>query len=241
MLSKDNLFKTTQIAAPLAVAAVATMGLEVVDTIMMGWLGREQLAGGAVVNAIYLFLAASMAGMMTSVGVSVANAIGADDKSRIKTIVDQGIIFVGLVSLPIVTLLWFAADVARLFGQPESILGYVQDYARYFAFGMPSVLLFFVSREVLAGIAKPRAIMVISLLAIPLNFLGNYILMYGKWGVPEMGVSGIGLSTNIVGWIMFFVLVFVIKSQPKLHNTGVFTASIRFRKDEFVRLLKFSG
>ena len=130
-LSKQNFITTIRIALPLAVAAVATMGLEVVDTVMMGWLGREQLAGGAIVNAIYLFLAATMAGMMTSVGVSVANAIGAEEKSRVKIIVDQGIIFVALMSIPIVTLLWFAADVARFFGQPENVLVHVQAYARY--------------------------------------------------------------------------------------------------------------
>lgn len=239
--SKQNFITTIRIAAPLAVAAVATMGLEVVDTVMMGWLGREQLAGGAVVNAIYLFLAATMAGMMTSVGVSVANAVGAGDRNRIKTIIDQGLIFVMLVSIPIVTLLWHADDVARFFGQPESVLVYVRDYARYFAFGMPSVLLFFVSREILAGIAKPRFIMIVSLLAIPLNFLGNYCLMYGKYGFPEMGVAGIGLSTNLVGWLMFFTLFFVIKGQSILKGTGVYSLAIRFNKDEFLGLLKLGG
>lgn len=240
-LSKQNFITTIRIALPLAVAAVATMGLEVVDTVMMGWLGREQLAGGAIVNAIYLFLAATMAGMMTSVGVSVANAIGAEEKSRVKIIVDQGIIFVALMSIPIVTLLWFAADVARFFGQPESVLVHVQAYARYFAFGMPSVLLFFVSRETLAGIARPRFIMIVSLLAIPLNFLGNYVLMYGKFGLPEMGVAGIGLSTNLVGWLMFATLVIVIKAQPKLKGTGVFSLAIRFKQQEFIRLLRLGG
>ncbi len=238
---KTEISQTFAIASPMVVAAVATIALEAVDTVMLGWLGKQQIAGGALVNALYLFMVATTAGLFTALGVSIANAVGAGEREKIPYLSDASIWIALGLSVPVVFGMRACADVFAWAGQPPEILQYTHEYSVYYAWGLPAVFLFFVCREILAGLSRPALIMWVCLFAIPVNVLGNYILMYGKWGFPAMGVSGIALSTVIVAWLMFLVMLVYIKYHYHFSEYRLFTSWPSFSWQQMLPLLRLGG
>lgn len=235
---RQELLATLTVASPLVIAAVVSIGTEIVDTVMMGWLGKKVLAGGALVNALYLFLVASSAGLLSALGVHVATAVGSGKVKEIPRAVNQALLIVMMLTIPVMTLIWWSDDLFRMMGQPEEILGYTQDYAHYFVWCFLPIFLFLVCREILAGIGRPRLIMWVSLPAVPLNICLNYILMYGKFGLPVMGVKGIGLSTSFVSFLMFLSLFLYIKYHYHCRDYAIFRSRPSFDRSVFFHLVK---
>lgn len=77
-------------------------------------------------------------------------------------------------------------------------------------------------REFITAISKPRIVIAISLSAIPLNALGNYILMFGKLGLPALGIFGVGLATALVDLLMFLALALYITFHPHFREYKIF-------------------
>jgi multidrug resistance protein, MATE family len=233
--------QTLLISGPLVVSAVAGIGMEIIDTVMMGWMDKQVLAGGALVNALYIFLAAMTVGLLSSLGVSIASAVGAGKTKRIACLVNQATLIALCWSIPVMVLFWWCDDIFRMLGQPPEILIYTENYAHYFLWGIGAIYMFYVCREILAGLAKPRMIMLVSLAVLPLNALGNYVLMYGLWGFPAMGAKGIGLITALLSWLAFIVLFFHVRSHRRFSQYDIFQQWPRFDKRILIRLLKLGG
>ena len=71
-------------------------------------------------------------------------------------------------------------------------------------------------REFISAFALARAVMVVCFISLPLTFIANYILIYGKYGFPALGIAGIGYASAGVCWFMFFSLLFYCRKQSIL-------------------------
>ena len=207
------------LALPLGATLLAQMGLGVVDTVMMGHLGVAELAAGSLSQAAFTMVLVFFVGVMSAVGILVARNYGAKNEKAISENLSQGIyiaLFLGIFGM---LALWGTPTFYLSIGQDKAIVELARQYLFPLSFGMPAILLYILSREFLAVFLYARIVMIIAIAVIPLGIALNYIFMYGKLGLPALGIQGIAIATVIIQWGMLFVLgAFIFKkSDLKQH------------------------
>ena len=112
-----------------------------------------------------------------------------------------------LLTIPVSVAAWYSSPILVLLGQEQQVADSGQSYLRYLLWGLLPSLWFAVLTEFLAAHARPRAVYVVTLIAIALNALLDYALMFGNLGAPNMGLEGAGVASLVVSWFMFLALL----------------------------------
>lgn len=216
------------ISGPLIAAYLAEMGMMITDMIMVGRLGNIELAAvGLASDWFYVLLLLGM-GVISIVAVLVAQARGEDDEAAIGNVVRQGIIVSVVLSVPIMALSWYLAPLLSLTGQDPAVIVSIDEYMRPAAFGTLPVLLFTVLRNFTTALERAFSIFPITVAALILNVGSNYVLIFGHFGFPALGVAGAGISTACVSWLMFAAIAAQVVLQTEFRFHRVFSHPGRF-------------
>ena len=212
------------LAIPLTCIQVAEGMVHVVDTVMMGWLGTTTLAAGGLGAVIFWTFLALFTGLLEMTGALAAEAYGAKDWAHVSLINAQALwISVG-VSIPTLILFWNLGDILVLLGQDPQVVAQAMSYLRAIMWGLPAALGVFVFKEITTALMQPRLLTVLVVGSIPLNGILNYGLMLGKWGLPQLGLAGIGWSSTLVFWLTFIVAVLCLRQNQSLKPWRLFAA-----------------
>src|SRR5712671_2515332 len=195
---------TIAVAAPLAAANLAQMAMHVTNAVMVGHLGAVALAAAGLGAALYSTLLMTSQGVLTAVAPLAAHAIGADDHPTAGGVAGAGLIVAALLAAPVILILTaFPLLLAGLGYDPELVAG-IGLYLRAISWGAPAFLGIAVLRFLLVAAFRARIIMAISLIAVPLNAGLNWVLIFGHFGAPELGIFGSACATAIVQWLTLF-------------------------------------
>ena len=197
--------KLALLAAPLVLAQLAQNTMSLVDTIMVGQLGDKELAGMAIGSTTFFFSLMIFSGVLYAVSPLVANAVGSGDQQRIPRIVRQGFWVAAIAFIPAFILFWNSDHLLRAMGQKEYVTELSSQYLRAISFGMLPALLTVSLRGFLEGISHARPILLISLAGVAMNIFFNDALMFGRYGLPALGLVGTGIASTIV-YTMIFVI-----------------------------------
>jgi MATE family multidrug resistance protein len=198
------------LAGPVVIAQLSQMSMGFVDTVMVAPLGNEQLGAVGIGSALYFVYMVFAFGIISSVGPMVAHAYGAGDTREIGRSVGQGLwLAIVLTAIGLVIYANTGAILAAL-GQSPKVIPYAVAFVGALSWGLPANLLFAVFRSFSDGVSRTRVAMVISFVAIFVNAFGNYLLIYGHFGFPALGVRGSGYSSTIVRWAMLAMMVFYV-------------------------------
>jgi MATE family multidrug resistance protein len=201
----DEFKKLTWLALPLVLAQLAQNTMSLVDNIMVGKLGGDALSGMAIGSTTFFFVLMVFSGVLYAVSPLVANAVGANDHEKIPRIVRQGF-WLGLVSfIPAFLLFWNSETILRLLGQKENVVELSSQYLKAISFGMLPALLSVSLRGFLEGTSHTRPILLISLAGVGMNVFANDTLMYGRYGLPALGLVGTGIASSIVHTLIFLI------------------------------------
>ncbi|MEE4277426.1 MAG: MATE family efflux transporter [Halieaceae bacterium] len=212
------------IALPLAAAYVAEMGMVITDMIIVGRLGSKELAAvGLAGDLFWIFLLIGM-GVISVVGVIAAQNLGAGRRSGVIAAGEQGMWVATFTSLPIMAGVWFMAPLLALARQDAEVVSLIEGYSRVLAGAVLPALWFLALRNYVTALARSAAIGWITFGAVGLNLLLNWALVYGRLGLPALGVVGAGIGTTAVNWIMFAVLAAYVRRARALsgHRPRVF-------------------
>lgn len=217
---KQEIYQTIHLALPLVAALLAQVSMEFVDTIMLGQLGPIALAAGGLGSAIYVAFFVCCLGVIIAIGTSVAHEYGKQQLETVSHIGRQGLWLALILSIPSMIILWFFPTLLVYLGQSVEVAEVTSHFLRSLLWAFFPSLGFFALREFIAGLARPYIVMFISLIAVPINAFLNYILMYGKFGFPRLGVAGVGYATAISQLLMFICLILYIffKSHFKTYK-----------------------
>jgi MATE family multidrug resistance protein len=194
------------ISMPLMAAYLAEMGMMITDMIIVGRLGSAELAAvGLTADWFYVLLLIGM-GTVSIVGVLAAQSLGSGDRRGAADAVGQGMIAASIMSVPVMMAVWYLGPALELARLDAEIVRLVTDYSRPLAFGVLPVLWFTVLRNYVAALARASMVMLIMAVALFLNLALNYTLVYGKFGFPALGVTGAGIGTSVVNWLVFAAL-----------------------------------
>ena len=198
LVDETTLRYMLKLAAPMIVTTISFTIMQFVDRFMVSRLGTEALA--AILPAGFIsFVPGSFAiGVMTSVGTFVSQSLGRGNKSDCSRYCWQGI-YVGLVYFVIVVaIMWPAAPwIFRMLGHEPEVADMEVIYLRIMLYAQVLATLIWCSSQFFIGVHRPIITMYAALCGQVVNVTANYVLIFGKWGFPRMGIAGAGWGTFI--------------------------------------------
>ena len=227
-----------RLAAPLALAELGWMAMGIVDTIMAGPLGPAAVGGGILGNMVFYPLAMSFTGLLFGMDTLVAQAYGRQDLQDSRHTLINGI-WLAAALTPITMLLTMGAiPVIRAVGANPNVMTQCAPYMEAMVWGMFPLFLFTACRRYLQALNLVRAITFTLVTANIINFLGNYTLIYGRWGAPAMGLAGSGWSTSLSRVYMAVVMLAAVLWEERRAGYLVFALSWRPDWARFGKLVK---
>lgn len=209
---------TLVLGLPLIGSQLAHMAVTSTDVLMMGWVGPETLAAGALGFNLYVTLFVFAMGVAYAGGGPMAQALGAGRPGEIGYLLPQSLIVTTLVAVPLVFVLILAEPILRLLGQTLENAEAAGHYALALS---PSLLLtnwFITLRGFMATYGHTRFVLGVALATIPLNALLVYALLFGRWGAPNLGLTGAGLATSLVSLASVIAVAGYVIAVPKLRR-----------------------
>lgn len=213
-----------KLAVPLISAQVAQSATGFADTIMMGRLGPDVLAAGGLAAIVYIVIMTAFTGVVMGVSPLVAEAFGAEQKSRIQQIARQGLWLALLVAIPAMMLTGQLDTWMLLTGQDPVVVELTDTYLEIILWSFLPIAGFTALRSTVSALSQTKPIMVIIIVGTLFNIVGNYILGFGKLGLPVMGLSGLALATMLSWWGMFIALVLYVRLHPSLRTYQILHA-----------------
>lgn len=201
---------------PLLVAFLIELGIYYTDLLVIGRLGSLALGGVGLAGNIMWEATYVGFSMLTVVSVIVAHAFGAGRTGEVGGGVRAGLGLAVAISLPWMAFGWFLPDILLATGQDPEVVAVGRDYLHAMIWHLPATFLFMVLRQFVTGLSRPVVITIITAAAVPANLLFNVLLVFGLFGLPEMGVAGAGVATALVAWLKLGVMVVWIRRQPQL-------------------------
>ncbi len=185
-----------RLGAPILVAQLAQMANGFVDTVMAGNASSFDLAAVGIGVSFWVPLSLFFMGVLGALQPIIAEHNGAKRFDRIVPVAWQGIYIALIGSLGVMLLLWNVMPLVELFKADAKTAAIVEGYLQAFVWGVPALLLLTALRGFTDGMGHTKVFMVVSLLGTLCNIPLNYILIYGKFGMPELGGIGCGWATT---------------------------------------------
>src|SRR5262249_34709044 len=193
-----------------------------VDTLMAGPLGAVAVGTGSLGNMVFFPVAVSGTGMLLGMDTLVAQAFGAKDHEDTRRTLINGVWLATILSPLVVFTLWATLPVLRAAGVNPRVMTMLGPYIVNLLWGIWPLMLYAAIRRFLQAlnIVKPVTFALVS--ANLVNVGGNWILMYGHWGAPAMGIAGSALSTSLSRVYMLLVLAGAVVWHERRSSGSLF-------------------
>lgn len=214
-----------KLALPLMASQLGQVIVNFVDNIMVAKLGPAALAGVSFANALYAICLVFGMGISFALPPLISEAQGAADDRRISSYFKHSLIVnlaFGVISM--ILLIAFIPFMKYL-GQDPEIIPHAADYMYYSALGMIPFMIFQTLRCYSDGLSETLPSMIIIILGNLLNVILNYLLIFGHWGLPEMGTAGAALSSLISRVFMVFGILIIFRHWK---NLWIYLSEVRF-------------
>lgn len=209
-----ELREVTQLAVPVVVVQLGIMLMGTVDTMMLGRYSATALAGAALGNSVASTVMLIAWGTVLAIDPLIAQAYGARDRTAIAAHLQRGLVLAAVLPLPIALLFWDLGPLLSALGQQPEVAEGAAAYLRGMIAGNFAFLPFVVLRQTIQAFGVVRPAMIAMVVANLANVAGNWILIYGRFGFPELGVAGSAYATSISRFVLLGVLV--LAARPAL-------------------------
>lgn len=196
-----------RLGGPLIVNNLAVAGMHFADAVMAGSLGARELAAVAVGGSFWFLGFTLCLGILMAVSPIVSRHFGAGDYNLIGRYTRQGIYLAVLMGVALLLIGRFAAaPLLARFGIDPEFRELTVGYVGAIMYGAPGIFIFLALRFTMEGIGRTRPIMFTSMFSLSCNVFLNYVLMFGHFGAPALGVEGCGYASAITMWLVMLAL-----------------------------------
>ena len=220
--------KLVVLALPMLLAQVAQVGVGFVDTVMAGAAGKDDLAAVALGSSAFATVYITFMGVMTALNPMLAQLFGAGRHSEVGEMGRQGIWFglmLGIIGMLVLWLsIWPFMAYLDLNDNTEHMM---MLYMLFTGLAMPAAMVHRALHAYASSLNRPKVIMFVSFAALLLNIPLNYVFVYGKFGMPQLGGAGCGVATALVFWFNAGALWLYVTKQNYFKQFGL--------KDKFSR------
>ncbi|MGH8292175.1 MAG: MATE family efflux transporter [Gammaproteobacteria bacterium] len=221
-LLRAEALATLALAGPLIVHNLALVGMALTDTIMAGLLGAPTLAAVAVGANVWAPVFLFALGVLMAQSPTTAHLYGAGKPREIGHYARQMLWLSQLLGWGGFFLLRHLAPFMRAIHIESAIIPGATAYLDALAWGLPGLCLYQTLRFTSEGIGHTRPMLAIALGALVANGALDYLLMYGKLGLPALGAAGCGYATAVSQWLMFLALFFYVRRRALYRPLEIF-------------------
>jgi len=207
-----------QLAAPVMLGMLGHTFVQFIDNIMVGQLGTAELAAVSLGNS-FMFIAMSLGiGFSTAITPLVAEADSAKDFAEGKSAFKHGLLLCAFLGISLFLLVYFAKPLMYFMKQPVEVVELAIPYLDLVAFSLIPLIIFQAIKQFSDGLSMTRYPMYATLLANIVNVILNYLLIFGKFGFPELGIVGAAYGTLASRFIMVVYLWWLLNGKEKSKN-----------------------
>ena len=213
-----------RLSGPLIVNFLAVAGMHFADAVMAGRLGADALAAVAVGGSVWLIGFSFCLGLLMAISPIIARHFGAGRYHLIGRYVRQGVYLGFVLGLPLIVVAQYAVEpLLTWIGIDAEFRGLTVGYVKAIMFGAPGIYIFLALRFTTEGLGHTRPIMFTSVIALSCNVFLNYVLMFGKFGAPALGVVGCGIASAISMWLVAGALALYMVLSPFYRPFNLFS------------------
>jgi multidrug resistance protein, MATE family len=218
---KKNYQKTFYLAYPVVLSQLGHIMVGVVDTAMVGQIGTLPQAAVALANSFYVLVLVLGIGISYGVTPLVAAADSSNDIEENASLLKHSIIINTITGILLFLLLVAISPVLRMFNQQQEVVDLAIPFLNIMMLGMIPLCIFSGFKQFAEGLSHTRVAMFITLGSNLLNILLNYVLIFGTYGFPKMGLMGAcwaSFISRVAMAIAMFLYVFYDKQFAKYWN-----------------------
>ncbi|MCG8828913.1 MATE family efflux transporter [Tenacibaculum dicentrarchi] len=196
-----------------------------IDNIMVGQLGTAELAAVSLGNS-FMFIAMSLGiGFSTAITPLIASADSSNNFKEAKSTFKHGLFLCTVIGLLMFLLVFFSKPLMYLMKQPVEVVKLAIPYLDLVAFSLIPMIVFQAFKQFSDGLSMTRYPMYATILGNVLNVILNYLLIFGKFGFPEMGIVGAAYGTLLSRFVMVFHLWWMLTQKKRSKK---FVTNIKF-------------
>ena len=212
------------LAWPLVLTNVAMAAIGATDVLMVGWLGPTQLAAASLGFNLAMLCAIFCMGLLTATAPMMASERGRKPHSvrDIRRTVRQGLWAALVLMIPVWLFLWQAESILLALGQRSDLAALAQDYVRAYMWSILPFMWLIVLRNFLSALERPLWSLVIGVAGVFANAAFNYVLIFGKLGLPALGLVGAGIGSVLANSFMALGMVAVISLHRRFRRYRLF-------------------
>jgi MATE family multidrug resistance protein len=223
-LWRAEIRSTLALAWPLVLTNIAQALIHVTDVVLLGWAGPSVLAAGTLgVNVYFAFLIFGI-GLVTASAPMIARELGERSHSvrDVRRTVRQTMWAATALAIPVWIVLWHTRAILVAIGQDPELAAAGQSFVRALQWGFLPYLWYLVLRSFISALEKPLWSFAIGLAAVIYNGVINYGLIFGKLGLPKLGLLGAGLGSASANLFMFLGMAAVVLLHRRFRRYRLF-------------------
>ncbi len=231
---------TINLSLPLILTNLAQTLINATDVVFIGWLGSHMLAAGALGTNLYFALLIFGIGFVSAVSPMVAREIGERRHSvrDVRRTVRQGLWAALAITIPFWVLLWNTEAILLAIGQEADLSRLAGEYMRGLQWAMLPFLWYLVLRAFVAALEQPLWSLVVGVAGVLINALAVWVLVFGKFGFPALGIFGAGIGSTISAVFMFAGMAAVCLLHRRFRRYHVFGRFWRADWPRFIALFR---
>lgn len=203
---------------PVILGMLGHSFVQFADNVMVGQLGTAELAAVSLGNS-FVFIAMSLGiGFSTSITPLVAEADGAGNVAAGKSALKHGLLLCTIMGISLFGIILLAKPLMYLMKQPPEVVELAMPYLDLVAFSLVPLIIYQAFKQFSEGLSQTKYPMYATVIANFVNILLNYLLIFGSWGFPKMGIVGAAWGTLISRIIMVIFLWVLLKNKKKFHD-----------------------
>ncbi len=205
--------KNLHIAYPVMIGQLGHVLVGLADNLMVGKLGAASLAAVSLANSI-IFIALSLGiGFTFAITPLIAEADGENNIENGRSYFQHGMILSTVLGIILFVILLFVEPILHQMNQPKEVVALAIPYFKIVAFSMIPLLIFQGLKQFADGLSFTKYAMKATVIANIINVVFNYLLIYGIWFFPKLGIDGAGYGTLFSRFAMMFFLLYILKSK----------------------------
>lgn len=240
-IETKSLYKTLiRVALPIALQSLIATSLNLVDNLMVGSLGEAELAAVGLSNQLFFVYMGVMFGLSSGSATFISQFWGIKDLQNIRKVLGFAVtvsLIAGMIFF--VPAMFFPARVLRVFTDIPEAVALGKEYLQIISLCLITLAITMPCTAALRATQQTKIPMFISLLVFSTNTLLNYLLIFGKFGLPAMGVKGAAIATLIARLLETGLVLYAIFNKNNVLS-GKLTEFFRYHKTLAVRVLKNS-
>lgn len=218
-----------RLSVPVILGMLGHTFVGLADNIMVGQLGTAELAAVSLGNS-FVFIAMSLGiGFSTAITPLVAEADGAGNKNEGKSALKHGLVLCTVLGVALFGVTLLGKPLMYLMDQPPEVVSLAIPYLDLVAFSLVPLIMFQAFKQFSEGLSQTKYPMYATILANIINIVLNYLLIFGTFGFPKMGIIGAAIGTLVSRVIMLLFLWALLNKKKKFH---FYVTGFNFRKLE---------